>query len=75
MDKLIKFFDVVVPTTVCNLKCDYCYISHRPQMEKKIKSIEHSPSEVRTALSKKRLGGSCIRRYRYRRCSACFSAE
>jgi lysophospholipase L1-like esterase/organic radical activating enzyme len=58
MQELIKrFIDCNVPTQVCNLKCPYCYIGQIDGFSGKIKTINHTPEEVRAALSKKRMGG------------------
>lgn len=53
-----RFIDVLVPSSACNLSCQYCYVP------KKIKKDKASPfcykSEyIGRALSKKRLGGVC----------------
>lgn len=61
MQELIKrFIDCNVPTQVCNLKCPYCYVGQVDGFSGKIKTINHSPSEVRAALSKKRMGGTIL---------------
>lgn len=58
MQELIKrFIDCNVPTQVCNLKCPYCYVGQVGDFSGKIRPIEYTPAEVRTALSKKRMGG------------------
>lgn len=56
-DLIKRFIDCNVPTQVCNLKCDYCYVGQVDGFSGRIKPIEHSPAEVREALSKKRMGG------------------
>lgn len=56
-DLIKRFIDCNVPTQVCNLKCEYCYVGQVDGFSGKIKSIEHSPAEVRKALSKRRMGG------------------
>lgn len=56
-DLIKRFIDCNVPTQVCNLKCEYCYVGQVDGFSGKIKPIEHSPAEVRAALSKKRMGG------------------
>lgn len=58
MQELIKrFIDCNVPTQVCNLKCPYCYVGQVKGFSGKIRTIEHTPAEVRAALSKRRMGG------------------
>lgn len=58
--KIKKFIDIYIPTTVCNLKCHYCYISQLNNCGDKVATFSHSPSEIRAALSQKRLGGVCM---------------
>lgn len=58
MKELIKrFIDCNVPTQVCNLACPYCYVGQVKGFSGKIRTIDHTPAEVRTALSQKRMGG------------------
>ena len=60
MERMKRYFDIYVPTEVCNLKCSYCYISCKGQASNVIGKIGHSPQEIREALSIKRLGGVCL---------------
>lgn len=60
MDKIKKFIDCYIPTEVCNLKCEYCYISHLENFNNKTIKIEKEPYFIRKALSKERLGGVCM---------------
>ncbi|MDX9802316.1 MAG: radical SAM protein [Spirochaetia bacterium] len=60
MEKIVRFIGCHVPMDNCNLQCSYCFVSHRPPGKAKRLSIGHSPEEVRTALSKERLGGTCV---------------
>lgn len=58
MRELIKrFIDCNVPTQVCNLACPYCYVGQVKGFSGKIRTIDHTPAEVRAALSKRRMGG------------------
>ena len=58
MHELIKrFIDCNVPTQTCNLKCPYCYVGQVEGFSGKVRTIGHTPIEVRAALSKKRMGG------------------
>ena len=57
---LTRFIDCHVPTEVCNFKCPYCYISQHSRREGEIGKINHSPEEIRQALSLERLGGVCL---------------
>lgn len=56
-DLIKRFIDCNVPTQACNLKCEYCYVGQVDGFSGQIEPIEHSPAEVREALSKKRMGG------------------
>lgn len=59
MDKIKKFFECLIPETVCNLKCDYCYVIQRNQATQKVPELDYSPEVIGKALSQKRLGGVC----------------
>lgn len=60
MDKLKRYIECYVPITTCNFRCSYCYITQTNKWGSKIEPIGHSPAEIRKALSKKRLGGTCL---------------
>lgn len=60
MDKIKRYVECYVPITTCNLQCHYCYIARQEKWKDEIKPIGHSPEEIRKALSKKRLGGTCL---------------
>ena len=59
-DRLNKYFDVFVPVTTCNLKCSYCYITQHQVSPAESKPLPYSLSHIRKALSRKRLGGTCL---------------
>ncbi len=59
-EKIKRFIDCNVPTQVCNLKCPYCYVGQVDGFSGKIKTINHSPEEVRKALSRTRMGGTIL---------------
>lgn len=59
-NRLKKYFDIYVPVTTCNLHCNYCYITHHPPMSAEIKPLPYSLSHIRKALSRERLGGTCL---------------
>lgn len=56
-EQIKRFIDCNVPTQICNLKCEYCYVGQVDGFSGKIKQIEHTPEKVRAALSRKRWGG------------------
>lgn len=60
METMKKFIDCYVPITTCNLRCSYCYITQQRLFSKGIEELPHTPQEIRSALSKKRLGGTCL---------------
>ena len=60
-DKIRRFICVIVPSTVCNLRCSYCYLQHRCDIKKsEFITFKVSPLEFRKALSLSRLGGTCM---------------
>lgn len=59
MDTIKKFFECLIPETVCNLKCDYCYVVQRNQNTQIIPQLDYTPEVIGRALRKERLGGTC----------------
>ena len=63
MDKIKKCLLIRVPTSLCNLRCRYCYISQRKEnfAETGVQAdLKYSPEQWSIALSKKRLGGTLL---------------
>jgi len=60
MDKIKRFIDIYVPVTSCTFRCHYCYITHHRLFESKLPELKYSAEHVRQALSKQRLGGTCL---------------
>lgn len=60
MDKIKRFIDCYVPVTACTLRCHYCYITHHGLFNNKLPVFTYTPEQVRQALSKERLGGTCL---------------
>ncbi len=59
MDKIKKFFECLIPETVCNLRCGYCYVIQRSQNTMKVPELDYSPEIIGKALTQERLGGVC----------------
>lgn len=60
MDKIKRFIDIYVPVTTCTLRCKYCYITTHRLFGGPLPVFKYSPEHVRQALSKDRLGGTCL---------------
>lgn len=60
MDKIKRFIDCYIPTETCNFRCHYCYITQQRKFNNKLAKFEKTLDEIRRALSKKRLGGTCL---------------
>ncbi len=60
MDKIVKFFECLIPETVCNLRCSYCYVVQRNQNTQKIPALDYPIETIKKALTVKRLGGKCL---------------
>ncbi len=60
MEKLKRFLDCYIPTETCNLRCHYCYIAQMRNFNNKLAQFKCSPEVIRKALSKERLGGTCL---------------
>ena len=60
MDEIKRYIDCTVPVTNCTLRCHYCYITQHRLFDGPIPDLPYSPAHVRRALSKERLGGTCL---------------
>ena len=54
-----RFFECLLPSSNCNLKCDYCYVIQEGRNLGKMAHFQYSPEYIRRALSVDRLGGIC----------------
>ena len=54
-----RFFECLLPITVCNLKCGYCYVIQRNYRNMKPANLLYSPEHIGKCLTKDRLGGAC----------------
>lgn len=63
MLQIKHFIDIYVPVHVCNLKCNYCYVSQYEENSKAQKQAKfnflYSPEHVKKCLTQERLGGVC----------------
>lgn len=57
MDKYKKFIECLVPGTVCNMKCGYCYVSQLSSKHEKCSPFTYPPEHIGNALRKERIGG------------------
>lgn len=60
MEKIKRFFECLLPVTVCNLKCSYCYVIQRNNRKMEIPKLKYSIQQIKNALTKERLGGMCF---------------
>jgi len=56
--KLKGFIEVLIPITLCNMRCHYCYVIQRDNRTNDQGALNHTPEEIANALSKDRLGGT-----------------
>ena len=59
MDKPVKFFECLLPVSICNLHCPYCYIIQEDRRAMKYAKLHYSPQHIGYALRKERVGGCC----------------
>lgn len=55
-----RFFECLIPVTVCNLKCSYCYVIQRDYRNMKLAELKYTPAHIGKCLTRKRLGGECF---------------
>lgn len=60
MDKIKRFIDIYIPIEGCTLRCEYCYITVHRKFDAHIKPFNYTPKQLRYALRKERLGGTCL---------------
>ena len=60
MDRIKRYIECHVPVTTCTLRCSYCYITQHRLFEGPLPKFKYPPEYVRKALSKERLGGTCL---------------
>ncbi|MDD3341519.1 MAG: radical SAM protein [Bacilli bacterium] len=57
--KIKRFFECLIPMTVCNLKCSYCYVNSRNYRNMKLAEMKYTSEYIGKCLTKERLGGVC----------------
>jgi len=61
MDKIKRYILCAIPTSICNLRCHYCYLSQREiAYQGEQAKFRYSPGYIAEAFSKERLGGICL---------------
>lgn len=59
-DKIKCFVECALPTTVCNLKCSYCWVDQAKILRDKLNDFDFPVEQIVQALSIKRFGGKCL---------------
>ncbi len=60
MEKIKRFIDCYIPTETCNFRCHYCYIAQKRKYNNRLMKLTHDCYTIARALSKERLGGTCL---------------
>lgn len=60
IEKPVRFIECLLPVSICNLNCSYCYIIQEDRRKMKLAELEYPPEHIAKALSKQRLGGTCL---------------
>lgn len=55
-----RFIECLIPVTVCNLKCDYCYVIQHNDRTMQMPKLQLSPKAIGNALNINRLGGGYV---------------
>lgn len=63
MDKIKRLINVVIPITVCNFKCHYCYLAQTNAFDQNIPKLQYDLDTIQKAITKDRLGGTCLVNY------------
>lgn len=54
-----RFFECLIPNTICNLKCSYCYIIQENRRAMQASSFKYSVDHMIQGLTEERLNGQC----------------
>lgn len=52
-----RFLECLIPVTVCNLECDYCYVIQEKRRKMQMPEFKYSAEHIAKGLSVDRLGG------------------
>lgn len=55
-----KLILIYIPTSVCNYRCEYCFIGHTNSWKEEKEQFRYSVDEVLAGLTKERLCGTCL---------------
>lgn len=58
--KMKRFIECFLPSTACNMECEYCYITQNKERKVKPIDLEECVSKIGKALAPDRLGGICM---------------
>ena len=59
VEHIKRFIECVIPVTICNLRCSYCYIIQRHIDSQKMPTMKYSAKRIGDAFKKERWGGTC----------------
>ncbi|MFH1244019.1 MAG: radical SAM protein [bacterium] len=57
MVRIKRFIECLLPVTLCNLKCSYCYVLQERRRTNELPKFKYDVKTIAAALSKERLGG------------------
>ena len=60
MEKKKRFIECLLPSSFCNLRCEYCYVIQQNRRKGIIKQPKYSIETMLNGLKKERLGGACF---------------
>ncbi len=58
--KMKRFVECFLPTTACNMECEYCYITQNRERTAKKVDLSQCVNKIGKALLQERLGGVCM---------------
>ncbi len=59
MAQIKRFLECLLPVTLCNMECPYCYIIQEHRRDMQLAEMPYSPEQIAQALRPERLGGIC----------------